>query len=404
MKKIISIIMVMALLLSSCIIPVVADDMVDISANRIATASSYSEGAEAGFANDGINDNELHTYWKSAEGDASAWWQTDLGQPYQILRLTFEPRVGAPDEEKSNFEILASNEADFSDYVVVYSQKSILADKLDETVNLGQSFRYVRARKLDGAAFSIGEISFFTKKNVILQGAETSEAITVPYFDTDEYGRYVIPSDVQGTKYEKSVSLLSQLNIMRGYEDGSFQPQRRVTRAEIATVVSRMLNINVNFGGPTYSDVPKSHWAYENIENCTALGLVNGVGDGQYMPSEYVSRTQILKILVCMLGYGTIAEQNGGYPVGYLAVAADLKLDSAGNEAITRGEIADLLVDALEVNILQPSSFGDNVILETQKGETLLTNHLGLTKKSGIITASGRTSLTSAFKKKKAHM
>jgi len=79
-----------------------------------------------------------------------------------------------------------------------------------------------------------------------------------------------------------------------------------------------------------------------------------------------------------------------------------LKLGNDGREEITRGEIADLLVEALGVNILQQTSFGEISMLEKAKGETLLTNHLRLNKDSGIITASGRTSLTSAFNKEKS--
>ena len=48
----------------------------------------------------------------------------------------------------------------------------------------------------------------------------------------------------------------------------------------------------------TFTDVPKTHWAYKYIDKVSDAGIMNGIGDGKFAPDEPLTRAQICKILV----------------------------------------------------------------------------------------------------------
>ena len=89
---------------------------------------------------------------------------------------------------------------------------------------------------------------------------------------------------------------------MQGYVDGTYQPTWTVTRDQMAVYTARALaggdaffDTYVPPGGPRFSDVSTSHWAYKYIEYCAdpAQGVVTGFEDGTYQPSQAVNRGQM---------------------------------------------------------------------------------------------------------------
>ena len=74
-------------------------------------------------------------------------------------------------------------------------------------------------------------------------------------------------SDVPEThdRYE-AIDMLSSLDIITGYPDGSFQPDKEVTRAEMAALITRMFNLTSSaVTEPPFSDVATDYWAVSNI-------------------------------------------------------------------------------------------------------------------------------------------
>jgi len=381
------------------------DDVVDVALYQPATSSSIcDEDHPASLANDGINDNENYTWWMSNAGDQSTWWQVDLGLAYKISGITLEAKIGSSDAERKNIRIIGSATADFSKQVelgVIGSEA--YSDKYSVEVNKKDLLRFIRVEKTDASALSIGEIHVYTNQSEILQGADAvSLAGQIPA--TDEEGRYVIPEDVIGTKYEKAVHLLSSLNIMRGYPDGDFMPTESITRAEFSTVITRLLGGAWSLSTRTFIDVTPEHWAYKDIETAAKLGIVSGISEGIFSPDTPITKSQVIKMLVSVLGYGDAAEKAGGYPYGYLEIANELNLfkntNTENNETISRGDIAILVYNALDCDILRLSSMGDFKVSNAYDGETVLTEYLGIQKGKGIVNAVRGTSLTGVNNKK----
>ncbi|MDO4515562.1 MAG: S-layer homology domain-containing protein [Bacillota bacterium] len=120
-------------------------------------------------------------------------------------------------------------------------------------------------------------------------------------------------SDQSKIKNTEAVDMCVALNIINGYEDGSFKPDGNVTRAEMCKMICIALN-----GGkepatatkvtPTYTDI-KGHWAEGYIEYCSTKGIVAGVGDGKFNPNGNVTGSQAAKMLLVALGYNADVEK-----------------------------------------------------------------------------------------------
>ena len=94
-----------------------------------------------------------------------------------------------------------------------------------------------------------------------------------------------------------AVQTLSSLSILNGYEDGSFGPEKDITRAEFAAVVCRALGYDSKATAATsFSDVPADHWASGYINYVAGQGIVNGMGDGTFAPEQNVTYEQAIKV------------------------------------------------------------------------------------------------------------
>ena len=105
-----------------------------------------------------------------------------------------------------------------------------------------------------------------------------------------------------------AVQTLSSLEILNGYEDGTFKPEGDITRAEFCAVVCRALGLegsaNGAKGATQFTDVAADHWASGYINLAAGQKIVNGYGDGKFGPEDNVTYEQAVKMLVVALGFG----------------------------------------------------------------------------------------------------
>ena len=172
-------------------------------------------------------------------------------------------------------------------------------------------------------------------------------------------------SDVpEGNPYRDAIVTLSMLEtssgqkIINGYEDGTFKPEGAITRAECAKIITCVLNIDGAIADTDMFTDIDGHWAKNSISICASRGIINGMGDGTFAPDSQVTYEQILKMIVCALGYGDPAEAQGGYPNGYISQANNLGLlNKISNQTFptpaARGVVAQVIYNALEVKMAQ---------------------------------------------------
>ena len=142
-----------------------------------------------------------------------------------------------------------------------------------------------------------------TKKPVRPEGKITRAEVATIYFRmlTDEnraanWNQVSGFSDVKSSAwYNNAISTLTKAGILKGYEDGTFQPDGYITRAEFATIAIRFFS-GVYEGEDLFPDI-KGHWAEDYINNAANKGLVKGYEDGTFGPDRYITRAEAVTLV-----------------------------------------------------------------------------------------------------------
>lgn len=92
----------------------------------------------------------------------------------------------------------------------------------------------------------------------------------------------------------RAIATLTNMGIIKGYTDGSFQPNKSITRAELATIIARFAKLDVNT--KTFSDIT-GHWAQKNIELAAGNGWINGYEDGTFRPNKSIIRAETFAMI-----------------------------------------------------------------------------------------------------------
>lgn len=87
---------------------------------------------------------------------------------------------------------------------------------------------------------------------------------------------------------------LFQKGWIKGFGDGTFRPEQTASRAEVAVLISRAASV-APYDNPTpsFRDVPKTYWAYKEIEGLKRAGMVSGYGDGTFRPDNKATRADL---------------------------------------------------------------------------------------------------------------
>ncbi len=95
------------------------------------------------------------------------------------------------------------------------------------------------------------------------------------------------------------INRLTEACVLEGYPDGLFKPNRKVSRAEMATMVVKGYNLDMTSGcdNLTFKDVPQNHWAHSYISKGVSENMIAGKGNDMFKPNENISRTEALTIM-----------------------------------------------------------------------------------------------------------
>ena len=196
--------------------------------------------------------------------------------------------------------------------------------------------------------------------------------------------------DVEGD-YEKAINTLVGLGVVTGYEDGTFKPERIVTRAEMAKLIVEILGYGDLVAGSksNFADT-QGHWADAWIALAAGRGIVVGDGDGNFRPDAQVSYDEAITMIVRALGYTDDCNELKGmtWPTNFKVKAADLKLTKdvkiVGTGA-DRGGVAQLLFNALEANMVTVDTDGNVNYVKDGDDNKILLN--ALAKKDRFVVA-----------------
>ncbi len=207
-------------------------------------------------------------------------------------------------------------------------------------------------------------------------------------------------SDVSAdATYETAVKTLNLMGVINGYPDGTFGPDKNVTRAEFTAMLMRTLNYG-SLGSTSAQALPFTDisdadtdisWAIPNIDTAHGMGVINGYPDGTFGPRNNVAYEEAVKMVVCALGYTDIDASVTPWYSNYLAQANKLGITQnaallgSAEQPATRACIAQILYDSLEAKICRNGKPTE---------ETILSSFLQYTKGIGVVSANGITGLT----------
>ena len=167
-------------------------------------------------------------------------------------------------------------------------------------------------------------------------------------------------ADKVSADYSEAVAVLNGMGVFKGYEDGSFQPQGNITRAEVAAIVYRVYTADVKDAKASmyatynkFSDMAGAGWAQGYIGYCANAALVKGYPNGTFQPSGKVTGYEVLAMILRAIGYDQNNEFTGAdwaLHVAQTAQQAGVLKNVKGvdlNAPATRELVAELLFRAI---------------------------------------------------------
>lgn len=107
--------------------------------------------------------------------------------------------------------------------------------------------------------------------------------------------------DVDGEDwYHHAASTAVKAGLIRGLPDGTFGGERSITRAEFAAIAARFLS-EETAPDSGFADL-EGHWAKEEVDRAVDAGWIKGYPDGNFHPDEYITRAQVMTLVNRMLG------------------------------------------------------------------------------------------------------
>ena len=117
-----------------------------------------------------------------------------------------------------------------------------------------------------------------------------------------------VPSD---SWYNEAISTLVQAGVLGGYGDGTFRPDQPVTRAELAAILVRVQGGSASAGNTTFTDTD-GHWAEGYISSAVSSGLVFGYDDGSFKPNRSITRAEAVTMMNRLLMRSPMSNSDTG--------------------------------------------------------------------------------------------
>ena len=347
------------------------------TAPQIKTASFGSYVTEiAGLGEKQLNANTGWSFWVNSQapqvgadqaevktGDEIVWGYSDWSQTLypQVELSTLHPELGkdftvkvTADKTTYDKDFKATTTTVPVDGAVLYDAYGV---KLAETNQDGVA---------TVNAATTGLISFYVDKTDAATGVPL--IVRTGLYDVLTEADHETYKDLNDFKWSKKpVEILAARGIVVGDGQGNFEPERAVTRGELAKMVA-LTDEKLQLGGyARFSDVNANPFE-RYIQTAVGKGYMVGDAEGTFRPNDLVTREELAVVLVRLanaqpsestdLPY-TDAKQGSGYALPYVKTALDKGFMSGDAEgtfrfhaAATRAEVATAIVNVLWKDLL----------------------------------------------------
>ena len=120
-------------------------------------------------------------------------------------------------------------------------------------------------------------------------------------------GAVVYPDVPAGSEYSEAITMLSDLGIIQGKDDGKYHSEDTITRAEACALIARMLTgdpqVSQYAGASNFTDVVKGSWKESVVGYCVVNGITVGVGNNKFEPDRAITDAEFVTMVVRAMGY-----------------------------------------------------------------------------------------------------
>ncbi len=161
-----------------------------------------------------------------------------------------------------------------------------------------------------------------------------------------------VPSDHYGFE---AINHIKNMGIISGYTDGSFAPDKYITRAEMASITCRMTKEDqFEIHNIPFADVSKEYWAAGYIAKAYEKNIISGDENGNFKPEANIKYEEAIKMTIMATGMGkSITPYYSDWSKAYIDIADTLKISenikACKGEYVTRADVAVMIYNALKL-------------------------------------------------------
>ena len=174
--------------------------------------------------------------------------------------------------------------------------------------------------------------------------------------DIDQPAEEAGGGTVSNTYLSQSNTAMDRAKALKIISAGASE-KSTFSRYDFAKTLLNIVGVGSNTAADTvtkFSDVSESQAGVVNA--VTSIGLMNGCSDTTFEPDSTVTLNQAVKMILSVMGWSSVAEDDGGYPGGYRSTAAKLGLlrnvNGGGDDALTCDDFAAIIDNALDADVL----------------------------------------------------
>ena len=193
--------------------------------------------------------------------------------------------------------------------ILVTSGISCFAASVSETSDTpnGNTIKYLKSEE----GYDYGNTAYIIRdketKQIIPLSVGPLDGYSYAYlpensdFTVEKVEKYTTPFNDLGEKYkyDSYINEITAREVVVGFEDGSFKPDKELTRAEMATIFTRMFSVPKTRSASCFEDVPENHWAKEYIMALVDKGVF--MKDTNFNPDFVITREQLVAMTFRML-------------------------------------------------------------------------------------------------------
>lgn len=292
------------------------------------------------------------------------------------------PNISRVDVSDNSFTITTYRTSDLSvvDTFTINKTAPVTLDSIAVTTAPAKT-TYVAGETFDAAGmvvtatYSDGTIKTITDYTVAPSAALTADdkTVTVSYEGKTAKVKITVAekapfkfSDDDGenswTWASDAIYGLYEAGVVKGYDDDSYRPAGKLTRAEAAELIAKAYGLKPDSTAATFTDVAADYWGFASIQACAKAGIIKGYDEGDFRPDQAVTRAELVTMICRASGLTeTTGEINFSDISGHWAESSILAAAAKGivsgdsgnggtfrpEDAATRAEAAVIIANAI---------------------------------------------------------